>query len=85
MTSHSWFVYMVRCSDDSLYTGIAMDVERRINEHNSDDISGAKYTRPRRPVRLVYQEQVGSRSEAASREHAIKKLTRQKKEALIKQ
>jgi putative endonuclease len=60
-----------------------MDVKRRIDEHNKDNKSGAKYTRARRPVRLVYQEEVASRSEAASRESAIKKLTKPEKEALI--
>ena len=84
MASESWYVYIVRCSDESLYTGIAIDVQRRINEHNNDNTTGAKYTRARRPVRLMYQEEVSSRSEAASREHAIKKLTRQEKEALIR-
>ena len=83
MSFKSWYVYVVRCSDNSLYTGIAMDVKRRIDEHNKDDKAGAKYTRARRPVRLVYQEEVASRSEAASRESAIKKLTKPEKEALI--
>lgn len=84
MSSELWYVYVVRCSDNSLYTGIAIDVTRRIDEHNNDDKAGAKYTRPRRPVRLVYQEEVASRSEAASRESAIKKLSKPEKEALIR-
>jgi putative endonuclease len=84
MGSELWFVYIVRCSDNSLYTGIAMDVVRRINEHNNVDKAGAKYTRSRRPVKLVYQEKVASRSEAATRECVIKKLTRKEKEALIR-
>ena len=83
MGSDLWFVYIVRCSDNSLYTGIAMDVERRIDEHNNDNKTGAKYTRARRPVKLVYFEEVASRSEAATRESVIKKLTRPEKEALI--
>ncbi len=84
MGSDLWFVYIVRCSDNSLYTGIAMDVERRIDEHNNDNKTGAKYTRARRPVKLVYFEEVASRSEAASRESVIKKLTKPEKEALIR-
>lgn len=84
MASESWYVYVVRCSDNSLYTGIAMDVMRRIDEHNNDDKLGAKYTLARRPVKLVYQEEVSSRSEAASRECVIKKLTKREKEALIR-
>jgi putative endonuclease len=84
MGSDLWFVYMVRCSDNSLYTGIATNVERRIDEHNKGDKSGAKYTRPRRPVKLVYQEKAASRSEAASREAVLKKLTKKEKEALVR-
>ena len=84
MGSEPWFVYVVRCSDNSLYTGIAMDVGRRLDEHNNGGKVGAKYTRARRPVKLVYQEKVASRSEAASRESAIKKLTKPEKEALIR-
>lgn len=78
----SWYLYMVRCADDTLYTGITTDVQRRLDEHNGDDRIGARYTRARRPVVLVYSEQAESRSAAASREAAIKKLTRQQKLAL---
>lgn len=77
-----WFLYMVRCADDTLYTGITTDVQRRLDEHNGDDRIGARYTRARRPVVLVYSEQAESRSAAASREAAIKKLTRRQKLAL---
>ncbi len=84
MTSELWYVYIVRCADNSLYTGIAMNVARRINEHNNDNTVGAKYTRARRPVKLVYQEAVDSRSAAGSREHAIKKLSKREKEILIR-
>lgn len=79
----SWAVYMVRCSDDSLYTGIARDVGRRVQEHNSNDLLAANYTRARRPVTLVYQEASPSRSAASKREYQIKKMTRQQKEALL--
>ena len=72
---------MVRCVDNSLYTGIAKDVERRILEHNSGDTSGAKYTKARRPVELVYQEACKSRSIARKREYEIKQLSRQEKDA----
>lgn len=78
----SWYVYILRCSDNSLYTGIATDVERRLDEHNNDNSLGAKYTRTRRPVKLVYQEQAGSRSEASKREYAIRKLSKRDKEKL---
>ena len=78
-----WYIYIVKCSDQTLYTGITRDVRRRIKEHNSNDLLGARYTRCRRPVTLVYKEDAGSRSEATKRETAIKKLTRNKKNGLI--
>jgi len=77
-----WYVYILRCADNSLYTGITTDVNRRLEEHNSHTL-GAKYTRGRRPVELVYREKKQSRSEALKREHAIKKLSKQEKEALV--
>ena len=78
-----WFVYVLRCSDDSLYTGICTDVTRRLGEHNEGGVKSAKYTRVRRPVILEYQEECIDRSSASKREYAIKKLTRKKKLALI--
>lgn len=79
----AWFIYIIHCADDSLYTGITKDVSRRVNEHNSDDVLAAKYTRGRRPVELVYQEGFDTRSEAASREYEIKKMSRSQKEQLV--
>ncbi len=78
-----WYIYIVKCSDQSLYTGITIDVGRRVEEHNSNDLLGARYTRCRRPVTLVYKEDAGSRSEATKREAAIKKLTKHEKVSLI--
>lgn len=78
-----WFVYIVRCADNSLYTGIATDVERRVGEHNSTGMLAAKYTRARQPVKLVYYETAKSRSAAASREYAIKRLSKATKEKLV--
>ena len=75
-------MYIVRCSDGTLYTGIARDVRRRITEHNSAD-GGSRYTRSRRPVELVYSERLSSRSEALKREYAVKRLPRAKKEMLL--
>ncbi len=80
-----WFVYVLRCADNSLYTGITTDVERRVKEHNSKTKSAAKYTRARQPVKMVYHEQSDGRSGASQREYAIKKLSKAKKEALISQ
>jgi putative endonuclease len=73
---------MVRCNDDSLYTGITLDVKRRIVEHN-DSKKGAKYTKSRRPVVLVYSEMFDSKSEALKREAYIKKLSREEKNTLV--
>lgn len=78
-----WFVYIVRCADGTLYTGIARDVTRRVEEHNSNNLLAANYTRARRPVALVHTEAVKTRSAAARREYEIKQKTRHEKEALI--
>ena len=78
-----WNVYIVRCSDGSLYTGIAMDVARRMVEHNTNDVLAARYTRPRRPVMLVYQEQCDTRSAASKREYEIKQMGKKEKLMLI--
>jgi putative endonuclease len=79
-----WNVYIVRCADDTFYTGICLDIERRIYEHNHDDTLGARYTRSRRPVILIHSEKSASRSEAAKREREIKSLSRIEKQALIR-
>lgn len=79
-----WFAYILQCADDSLYTGVTIDVIRRVEEHNSDNKKGARYTRVRRPVTLVYREQCDNRADACQREAAIKKLTRQQKLNLIR-
>lgn len=78
----NWFVYILRCADGSLYTGITKDVSRRFEKHNSGTAS--RYTRSRRPVVLEYQEAQVSQSAALKRELAIKALTREQKELLIK-
>jgi len=75
---------MLRCADDSLYTGITKDIERRVAEHNSGKQLSASYTRSRLPVTIVYQETCNTRSKATKRELAIKKLDRQEKERLLK-
>lgn len=80
--SDVWYVYMVHCSDGTLYTGITKDLEKRIEAHNSGR-DGARYTRSRRPVRLAYSEQVGSRSEAARLEYRFKRLSLAQKQQLI--
>lgn len=79
----AYFVYMVQCKDGSLYTGITTDVERRVTEHNSVD-KGARYTRARQPVTVVYSEAVKDRSTATKREYDIKQLSRSEKEQLCR-
>lgn len=80
----NWAVYILRCSDNSLYTGITRDLNRRLNEHNHDNRLAAAYTRARRPVTLMYQEAHIDRSSASKREAMIKKMTKAEKEKLIK-
>jgi len=75
---------MVRCADNSFYTGITRDVEKRISEHNGS-VNGAKYTRGRRPVKLVYVEASESRSTASKREHVVRHLSKQEKASLALQ
>lgn len=78
-----YYIYILECSDNTLYTWITTDLERRIFEHNSSDL-WAKYTKNRRPVKLVYSEQEENRSLASKREIQIKKLTKKQKNELIK-
>jgi putative endonuclease len=80
--SSAWYVYILRCADDTLYTGITTNLERRVDEHNSAK-AGAKYTRSRRPVEIVYHETVNDRSQALKREYQIKRLSLQGKRSLI--
>jgi putative endonuclease len=77
-----WYVYIVRCADRTLYTGVARDLSARLAAHNAG--RGAKYTRARLPVKLIYKETAENRSAAQRREHAIKRLSRAEKRALAK-
>jgi len=77
-----WHVYILRCADGTLYTGITTDVARRVREHNGSP-RGAAYTRARRPVRLVWHDRVTDRRAASAREYALKRLTRAAKERLV--
>ena len=77
----TWYLYILRCGDGTLYTGITTDVQRRLAAHRAG--KGAKYTRGRAPLELVYQEQCPDHSQALKREHAIKQLPRRKKLELI--
>ncbi|MFB2654567.1 GIY-YIG nuclease family protein [Shewanella seohaensis] len=79
----TWYLYLIRCANGHLYTGITTDVARRFNEHQSSSPKAAKYLRGKGPLTLMYQEQVGTRSDALKREIAVKKLSRAQKLALI--
>lgn len=76
-----WFVYILKCSDNTLYTGITNNLEKRIDKHNAGTAS--KYTRTRIPLKLIYFEKTDDRSNASKRESEIKKLSRKQKESLI--
>lgn len=78
-----WYLYLIRCANGHLYTGITTDVARRFNEHQSGGAKAAKFLRGKGPLTLMYQEQVGTRSDALKREIAVKKLSRAQKLALI--
>ena len=79
----NWYLYILRCKDDTLYTGITTDVEKRLEAHRTG--KGAKYTRGRGPLELVYRESCGSHSDALKREHQVKMLTREEKQNLIRE
>ncbi|NMH66172.1 GIY-YIG nuclease family protein [Shewanella salipaludis] len=83
MTAAVWSLYMIRCANEHLYTGITTDVERRFLEHSSGGPRAAKYLRGKGPLTLVYREAVGSHGDALRRELALKKLPRAKKLALL--
>lgn len=82
MKHKPWYLYVVLCSDQTLYTGISTEVDRRLNEHNAS-LKGAKYTRARRPVELVYCMEYKNRSEAQKAEYKFKKMTKKQKEEII--
>lgn len=82
MSTDNWFVYIVRCNDNTLYTGVAKDLAKRLQQHNHGK-EGAKYTRARRPVELVYHEPAASRALAQKREYRIKQMTAAQKRRLI--
>jgi len=78
-----WYVYLLRCGDGTLYTGIATDVSRRLAEHRQGEGRGAKYLRGRGPLRLVLEKAIGSRSLALRVEDRIKRLPKRRKEELV--
>ena len=81
MEAGKWYLYILRCGDGTLYTGITTDVEKRLEQHRSG--KGAKYTRGRGPLELVYREELEDHSQALKREYALKTLKRPQKEKMI--
>ena len=79
-----WYLYLIRCRDGSVYTGIATNVTRRFTEHQGKGDAGAKYLRGRGPLTLVFQKKLGSRSLASRVENSVKKMSKERKEKLIK-
>lgn len=80
--TNTWFVYLLRCADSSLYAGITTDIKRRLHEHNHTKL-GAKYTRARRPVTLAFIETAPDRSHASKQEYLLRTLTKAKKEQKV--
>jgi len=78
-----WFVYIIRCGDNSLYTGISNDVAKRFAVHQSGDARAAKYTRNKHPLQLVFSAEIGNRSAASRAEYRIKQLPKRDKEFLV--
>ncbi len=78
-----WFVYLIRCRDNSLYTGISTDVARRFVEHQQDRLKGSRFLRGKGPLELVFQAEAGDRSRASRMEHRIKRMRRDDKLRLI--
>jgi putative endonuclease len=81
--AQSWSVYLLRCADGTLYTGIARDLQRRLRQHNGQLAGGPRYTRGRRPVELLWSASAADRSAALQREAAIKRLSRARKLQLV--
>ena len=79
-----WYLYIIRCCNDTLYTGISTDVDRRFAQHQNEGHAGSRYLKGRGPLSLVFKEKLGSRSLALKVEHRVKKMTKSRKEELIR-
>ena len=79
-----WYLYLIRCRDSTLYTGISTDVDRRLAQHQGEGSTGSRYLKGRGPLNLVFKEKVGSKSLALKLEHRVKKMSKARKEKLIK-
>ena len=83
--STTWYLYIIRCKANSLYTGITTDVVRRFEEHQTDPLKGAKYLRGKGPLKLVFKKKIGTKSEAARAEYYIKRIGKAQKERLVEE
>ncbi|MEA1990093.1 MAG: GIY-YIG nuclease family protein [Pseudomonadota bacterium] len=83
VSKSDWFVYLLRCADNSLYCGITTNLQKRLRQHNGELTGGAKYTKTRQPCELVYSESAEDRSSASKREYEIKQLSKTAKEKLF--
>ena len=83
MVPASWYVYILRCADGTLYTGVTRDLDRRLAQHNGERAGGPRYTRGRRPVALAWSEAAVDRGSAQRRESEIKQLSRREKMRLL--
>ena len=79
-----WYLYLIRCRDSTLYTGISTDVDRRLAQHQGQGSAGSRYLKGRGPLRLVFQEKLGSKSLALKLERRVKRMSKARKEELIK-
>ena len=79
-----WQLYMIRVRNGALYTGVALNVEKRFQEHQAGGVKAAKYLRGKGPLKLVYREKIGSRSQALKAEAAVKKLSKEEKEKMVR-
>lgn len=79
----TWYLYIIKCRDKSLYTGIALDVKRRFREHSEQGTRCAKYLRGKAPLKLVYKRKIGTRSQALRMEHRVKHLSKSQKKLLV--
>jgi putative endonuclease len=79
-----WYLYLIRCRDSTLYTGISTDVDRRLAQHQGEGNGGSRYLKGRGPLSLVFQEKLGSKSLALKVEHRVKRMSKARKEKLIK-
>jgi putative endonuclease len=80
----NWYLYLIRCRDNTLYTGISTDVDRRFAQHQSEGSAGSRYLKGRGPLSLVFKEKLGSRSLALKVEYRVKRMSKARKEKLVK-